>query len=93
MYIFYLEHTSKSKVQYIVCKLLKVIIICLYNIPNLLKQYKYLKYKGEKKMVTLRKCSLNKLLFAAKKVLFEFVLNMVLFVALVMILLTKFETP
>ena len=56
MYIFYIKHTSKSKVQYIVCKLLKskVIIICLYNIPTLLKQYKYLKYKGEKKMVTLQ---------------------------------------
>ena len=84
MYIFYIKHTSKSKVQYIVCKLIKVIIICLYNILTLLKQYEY--PKGEKKMLTYRKCALNKLLFAIINILLDFVLNMVLFVVLVIII-------
>ena len=65
MYIFYIKHTSKSKVQYIVCKLLK--------------QYKYLIHKEEKKML---------IIFEPKSG--NLGLNCMLFYALVLMLLSEF---
>ena len=65
MYIFYIKHTRKSKVQNIVCKLLK--------------QYKYLIYKEEKKMLIIFELKSGNL-----------GLNVMLCYALVLMLLTEF---
>ena len=65
MYIFYIKHTRKSKVQNIVGKLLK--------------QYKYLIYKEEKKMLIIFELKSGNLGS-----------NVMLCYALVLMLLTEF---